>query len=601
MKTILHLWLGLGFLVILPSLLCGQQVDPLLKMWYSTLPDEPEPLFSLEPIQAAIYTRENMLKTFEALHAPTGLRIRNVSHMYNVREGVGILGLASYMTSSYKTPRHIIITSTGDTVALPWSLINPNVSPSSLNDFQFMPPSYKPYVGLWVKSSKYGNLVHEFRRVFPDGHVERAPNERSDSILQNAFGIVKYDNGLFRLSNLNYQNFTIDNQGKIIQPQNPKSILSDSLLQFYEVLKTYAGKYALVYKQGGYQSLVNENGEFLLPFFNSNRGVYYWGNDKFLIYPSSTDSGGVFDASTGKWILPPRTIRRVIPNQHSFWMTCELVKGGQALINRKGEIKNCPVGYDRILDGGTAGIIVRKANKWGLLNAQNVLMVPLVYDSLRYIRGLGLYAKLGRAWGIIDEKNKPILPVTDTNLVYSIGGGWLVRELKKEETPAEAAARIANELAYKKAIAEQTERIKRGETFGPVSDGDPVAPIVTGIETGLPNATAPTSGKNFLWYRACYPSTPIGGTSTGRPNVIYAIIVTNARDADHAFKSLPNNAIFPVYNSLYCNSHTKACAQPSCEDQLAPLRQFEYKYMKPGSYQWTVEGQLKLLGIYPAR
>ncbi|MCL1917304.1 MAG: WG repeat-containing protein [Peptococcaceae bacterium] len=203
----------------------------------------------------------------------------------------------------------------------------------------------------------------------------------------------------------------IDTTGKEVIP-----LIYEDNLEDYKAedgpLKTLFSEngFAAVYKNGKW-GYIDTEGHVVVPFEYEN--TYHYNEDKIALVQKN-GKWGVFDLFGGQSVLPTEydDIAVIAENLK------RIRKGNKfGVIDADGNII-LPVEYDFVFtfsefsEGSKGLAAVQKDGKWGYIDAGGVWVVPLEYDSVSYYvsEGLAAVQKDGK-WGCVDIAGHEVIPL----------------------------------------------------------------------------------------------------------------------------------------------------------------------------------------------
>ncbi|THU38169.1 WG repeat-containing protein [Niastella caeni] len=172
--------------------------------------------------------------------------------------------------------------------------------------------------------------------------------------------------------------------------------------------------------------MVNWKGEIKAPFqYDEMEGISMEG------YRVRMGKLNGIITNNGKFILPVRysTIKPFMNSKLEFeyWYLVTGTNSKKGFLNAEKLWPAIPVQYDNIADVNADNIIIAvSANKYGVINAQNKILVPFQYDQLKFLSidyNKPLLARVKGKYGLIDLANKKRIPVAYDDL-QPISGGF---------------------------------------------------------------------------------------------------------------------------------------------------------------------------------
>lgn len=136
-----------------------------------------------------------------------------------------------------------------------------------------------------------------------------------------------------------------------------------------------------------------------------NRGnINYMTLNGYLIQPYESYRGNLgFDVG----LVPAKASRELNP------LSTEIICG--YIDTESEEIIKIPFEYSRVYDFNNGYAVVNKGSKWGVIDINGNVVIPIVYQWLNVVQNILFVAKINDKWGVIDINNNHVLPVIYDN------------------------------------------------------------------------------------------------------------------------------------------------------------------------------------------
>lgn len=199
----------------------------------------------------------------------------------------------------------------------------------------------------------------------------------------------------------------------------------------YEEIKALKGaENNILVKKDGKIGLVNEAGQKIIDTVYTNILTLEEGYTNEYIIVNENNQYGIITTS-GKITIEPQyeSIKYVKSSDYYAVKTGESWK----LVNTSGEGFLDGL-YNDIVEVKGDNIIVAKDGKYGVVNKNNEVLIPLEYDSLKYTFSIYYIAKKGDKFGIVNTNNETIVNLEYTRMNYVQSGNFIIADKTETET-----------------------------------------------------------------------------------------------------------------------------------------------------------------------
>lgn len=189
--------------------------------------------------------------------------------------------------------------------------------------------------------------------------------------------------------------------------------------EFDEILSLKSVEGNLRVKKGEKIGIVNTVGQIIVPVEYKNVKILEEGYKNEYIIVDVNDNQGIISTS-GTIIIEPKY--KEIKYLNSSEVYAAKIEDKWNLVNKKGEVLNNE--YDDYTYSKGDYVIVKKADKYGIITTAGEVKIAPTYEKLDYAFSVYYIAKLNGKYGIINTDNTSVIPLEYLNMTY-----WEEKEL----------------------------------------------------------------------------------------------------------------------------------------------------------------------------